>query len=232
MSTSPRGGESPGLVADAVYLRPAQRAEAVIGMIELGMFVREFPTHVGAPRDAAAELAVVFAGDDEGHLRTVQRIVQAGRVVLAVLPDAGASEGFTNAGALRVLVDGDGPCTLRSALAEAGQVVRQRRAQNHASNRVSVFGGLQFGPGEPLLTSATSLAGLSPIEHEVLRVLAATRGSLVTKERLRQHLSSSSEPATDGYLKTVILRIRRKVATLGGDPTHLATVRGAGYMLR
>lgn len=234
MNTSQREAEAPGLVAVALYLRPARRAEVAGALIELGMFVREFSScpllHPGAEE---AEVFVVFADDDLSHIQAVERIVRAGRFVLVVVPRGDAAQRFQRLGVVGILSDSEPETAFRQAFAGLGQLARQQRSGQPASPRsMSVFGGLKFDLGEPLLASRTSLAGLSPTEHEVLRALAVARGVVVTKSRLCHQLSGSSEPATDGYLKTVVLRIRRKVATLGGDPTHLAAVRGAGYVLR
>lgn len=227
--------EAPGLVAVALYLRPARRAAVVGSLIELGIFVREFQTH---PADTyateePAEMFLVFASAQASHFAVIERLALAGRVVVAIIPEGVRAEPFERAGAFRVLTEADAPDETRRAFSHAGQAARQRRGDQARQRRPArIFGVLEFHPGEPWLASRDGLAVLSPIEYGVLRALVTAQGAVVSKEELQLRLSSTSEPASDGYLKTVVLRIRRKAETLGGDSSQLAAVRGTGYVLR
>ena len=226
--------EAPGLIAAAVYLRPASRVPAVSVLMELGMFVREYGCF-GLPIDTtrAVDLVVVFADEEPDHVGTVSRSIAAGNVVTVVLPKGQSGSAFVRNGAFAALGEDVEPAILRRTLADAGLVARQRRSgQNRDRLSIKVFGGLEFRPGEPWLARDGNLTGLSPTEHGLLKALVTHRGTIVPKALLEQELSSAAVPASDGYLETVILRLRRKVQSLGGDPHRLASVRGAGYVLR
>lgn len=230
--------ETPGLVAAALYLRPARRGRVIAALVELGVFVREFPGQDGrapAQLSADADVLVVFADDDPAHRALLRDAVEAGPVVIAVLPEGVDSAAFGLAGAFAVVTDGTASAQVYRTLADAGQVARARRAADGPrpwSTSTTVFGGLEFRPDEPWLARNGSLAGLSPTEHGVLRALVTARGAVVPKATLQKHLTNSAAVPSDGYLKTVVLRLRRKAEVLGGDPGRLCAVRGAGYVLR
>jgi DNA-binding winged helix-turn-helix (wHTH) protein len=227
--------DSPGLVAAAHYLRPSRRAQAISAMVELGMFVREFQCDSAdaVGQVEGAELTVVFAGAEPAHIRAVARLASGDRVVAVVLAAGVAAEPFTRVGALRVVTEGDPSDEIRDALSYCGHIARQRRRSHGAHRRGNtVFGSLEFHPTQRWLSRGEHLASLSPPEHGVLRALFTAGGTVVSKDRLQRELSGTDEPASDGYLKTVVLRIRRKAELLGGDPGHLTAVRGAGYVLR
>ena len=235
MTGSASGIDGPGLVAAALYLRPSRRAEAVGAMVELGMFVREFQT---SPTDAlrlndSAELSLIFASPDPTHIRVVERLADGDRVVAVVLPGTVAVEPFARAGAMRVLREDDSPAEIRAALSYCGHLARQRRGNRMSGDRkTTIFGGLEFHPAQRWLSRGETLTSLSPPEHGVLRALVTAGGSVVPKAHLQRELTGTEDPASAGYLKTVVLRIRRKVELMGGDPGQLTAVRGAGYVLR
>jgi hypothetical protein len=235
MSASTLSPETPGLVVSALYLRPAPRAHALSVMLELGMFVREFEATVPDcfKAEEAGEILVLFADEEVSHRDLVRSAALDGRVVVVVLPEEVPAAPFEHSEAFAVLNDQSSLLAFREAFANAGQVARRRRTTESPFRRsTTVFGGLEFHPAEPWLASGGHLAGLSPREHGILRALVTARGAVVSKESLQRQLSGSATLASDGYLKTVILRLRRKAQLLGGDPAQLSAVRGTGYVLR
>lgn len=230
--------EIPGLVAAAIYLRPARRGRVIAALVELGIFVREFPGPVGrapAQLPADADVLVLFVDDERAQRELVRDAVEAAQVVIAVLPDGADSGPLSAAGAFAVITDGIDYGRVRRTLSDAGQVARARRSEDaprRPSVSTTIFGGLEFRPDEPWLARDGALAGLSPTEHGVLRALVTARGAVVPKATLQRQLTNSAVIPSDGYLKTVVLRLRRKAEGLGGDPGRLCAVRGAGYVLR
>lgn len=228
--------EMPGLIAAAVYLRPARRAEALATLVDLGMFIREYQGHATNQHSVEfADILVMFVDEQLEHLRAVDHAVSAGKLTIVMLPPMVWTEPFEKSGAFAVMSEAAERHALRKAFADAGQVARQRRVEVprvEFESLTTIFGGLEFRPDEPWLAREGNLAGLSPTEHGVLKALVTARGAVVPKDFLQRQLSASDEPASDGYLKTVVLRLRRKVEQLGGDPARLSAVRGAGYVLR
>ena len=73
---------------------------------------------------------------------------------------------------------------------------------------------------------------LSPAERRVLALLQEANGQPVPQQQLAS-TSSSKATLSEAYLKTLIFRLRRKLATsLGDSAPTIAAVRGYGYVLR
>ena len=236
--TSIQEDSNPGLSALVVYFHPVAREKVLRTLVSLGVFAREIDHSSGAPvvpRTGAADFAICFATGASSEVDTISaygRLVNA--VCVVVPPDCEAS-------ALNVLRGdhisrGSEETPLeRDVVLRVAQLARRRAEGKLAAAQPApsvIFGGVVFQPGQPLLQRGNRVAGLSPTEFGVLRALVSARGSVVSKSVLQFELTGGEEYATDGYLKTVVLRIRRKVEGLGGDASHLAAIRGSGYVLR
>lgn len=64
-------------------------------------------------------------------------------------------------------------------------------------------------------------------EKDLLDLLVAHRGSMVSKERIFQQVYASHDHATDSALKNLVMKLRRKI----GDEV-IVNSYGSGYMLR
>lgn len=236
--TEQRQGAGPGLTAMVVYLRPSARSEVVTSLIDLGMFVREFDisTHNRLPWTPPAkdiEFAVVFAAGDAPEVGFIHSLTGAGIPCLVIVPAAELAERFGEGQfGGTVVAESSGAAVVRKALVEAARSARNERPDRSAVPEMTIFRRLHFRLGEPWLSHGEHLAGLSPVEHGLLSTLVSAQGGVVSKEILQRQLSRSEHLASDGYLKTVVLRIRRKAERIGGDSAQLAAVRGSGYMLR
>jgi hypothetical protein len=233
----PNSRESDGLSALVLYLRPTVRAELVGNLVKSGLFVREQDVLEADAADEAstdgADLVIVCMEGTSSHRSLMSRIAQSGRIVIAVLPAMSSALSVTE-GAFAVVRGDENAAGLSQVLGAAGKEARIRRLGSaiRGLRQPLIFGRLHYRESNPWLSSERELTSLSPTEHGVLNALVARLGSVVTKAELCARLAGEDEPASDAYLKTVILRIRRKAARLGGDPTRLVAVRGAGYVLR
>jgi two-component system KDP operon response regulator KdpE len=72
---------------------------------------------------------------------------------------------------------------------------------------------------------------LTPIEFDVLRVLALNRGRLVTHRQLLQEVWGPSYSDETHYLRVHVAHIRRKLELDGSRPRYLITEPGVGYRL-
>lgn len=229
---------TPGLTALVLYLRPAQRAGVVSCLVELGLFVREFDltnTHSAwAFNEDSPEIVVIYPGSQFEHRDLVRSAIDTGNVAITVVQDGAAEEEYRQLGAAAVIRESEIPGALRDALVSAGEIARRRRQTLFPAQvpATVIFGSLHFRITQPWLSRGREMTALSPTEHGVLRALVGARGTVVSKDVLGRYVSGSDEPASDGYLKTVVLRIRRKVDRLGGDSSLLGSVRGSGYILR
>ncbi len=201
------------------------------------MFVHEFDGSSDGEAHVAfrgtADVVVIFADQCHEHAEVVRVALRRGLATLVVFPDDTALAGMGLEGAA-ITYDGAGREAFLQALVEVAQTARERRDEGvHAYGQArTVFGGLTLPAESPWLSHGQDLAALSPVEHAVLKVLVDAQGTVVPKLVLRQCLVNSVEPASDGYLKAVVLRIRKKVQRLGGDASLLVAVRGFGYLLK
>lgn len=230
---SEQAAANAGLFVDLVYLRPTHRPPLLRLLAELGVFVREhhsLPSE-GGVNPFAGELILALADLTPASLQAVTELAATGRIVVAVTEGCDGAEALAQAGAFAVLGESAPVDSMRAILSDAS---REVRAGNHGRRQdgISVFGSLFFRSTSSELAHGRSAAVLSPVELEVMRSLVRHLGDLVPKDVLQSRLRRNGEDVSDGYLKTVILRIRRKAELLGGDPGALAAVRGLGYVLR
>jgi two-component system KDP operon response regulator KdpE len=100
--------------------------------------------------------------------------------------------------------------------------------------------------GEPLLTlgelvidlprRAVTRNGaevhLTPIEFDLLRVLALHRGKLVTHKQLLRDVWGPGYETETHYLRVHVAHIRSKIEADPAQPQHIVTEPGVGYRLR
>lgn len=228
---------SPGLSALVLYARPAERSGIIGCLVNQGLFVAEHDLATQSVHDLppgnSGHIVVVCLADHAAHREFARRVVETGPVMIAIVPVGCSTEWLLELGVWVVEGDQDSEA-LRVAVRNAGQVARGRAMEVFApaAQWRRVFGSLVFRTNQPWLKSGREIAALSSTEHGVLSALVHASGEMVTKLELRRQLGSSDSPASDAYLKTIVLRIRRKVERLGGDPRELVSVRGVGYLLR
>jgi hypothetical protein len=222
-----------------LYYRPAPRSSVIQSLVTLGMFVTEVDCgreHSAWPsRYASADVAIAFVDDTPSHRAVMTVVSQQFGATLAVLPPCPLNtslSGYPADEAVRERAEEFGH--IERGILRVGQLARSRnQGLAHASDAdVPVFGGLSFRSNQRWLGRWTEVVSLSPVEHGILRALVSANGSVVSKELLLQELSGNEVPASDGYLKTVVLRIRRKAERLGGDASLLSSIRGFGYLLK
>jgi hypothetical protein len=238
-ASSAFAGVNPGLSALVLYFRPVAREGVLRTLVSLGVFAREVDHSAGCaslpPRPGRADFAVAFVTGDDQEAEVIASYSELVNSLLVVLPASHVSV-LSAAWEFDELSHASSEhCLDRDAVLRVAQVARRRADGRVAAAQRTpaiIFGGLMFRPGQPWLQSGAEIAGLSPTEFGVLRALVSARGSIVSKSALQLELTGGGEAASDGYLKTVVLRIRRKVERLGGDASLLAAIRGSGYVLK
>jgi two-component system KDP operon response regulator KdpE len=98
-----------------------------------------------------------------------------------------------------------------------------------------VVGSLEFDALRHEARIAGAHLELTPREFEILRVLLANRGRLVTKGRLLRAVWGEAYQAEDAYVYVYVSQLRRKLAA--ADPTGsmrglIVTEPGVGYRVR
>ena len=233
-TATPLRGHSPRLDASVVYCRPALRAPLLGSLAELGVFVSEVALTAGATTVSPGfyiepDLLIMVCGDAPEDLRLIANLYRPGLPVLIALLPPGTDQSPLMEAGIFACCDGEGSReSLLSVLIPAAARARFER-QARPRETPLLFGDVVFQREPVALIRGGRAINLSKSEGSVLAMLIAARGEPVEIVRLGQQ---GDRVLTVANLKTIVMRIRRKVAHLGGDPTTLSSVRGFGYVLR
>ena len=105
-----------------------------------------------------------------------------------------------------------------------------RRAQPRASPGVSRFGDLEVDADRRIATVAGTEVELSPLEFDLLNVLARRRGNLVSRAELLREVWGYRSIVESRTVDTHIAKLRAKLDR--GERSRIVTVRKKGYRLR
>ncbi len=225
----------PGLNAALIYLRPVPRARLLGVLANLGVFVREYQSLPVLEIWAEApecELALLAGTNDPAHVAAAERLVSSVTpAVVALVPDEVTAHAYERAGVLKTVRDAELDGALIAAIGTAAQHARMRREAGRNVESVTV-GEVHFSVQSGRLECNGRGVGLSGTELKILRRLTATPGVPVSASDLEGEVAVSSDsPAGGSELRATILRLRRKLEQVGGNPMQLGTVRGFGYVL-
>jgi two-component system KDP operon response regulator KdpE len=99
----------------------------------------------------------------------------------------------------------------------------------------AVIGSLRLDPDRRLVTVSDAELRLTPREYELLKVLVANAGRVVTRGRLLRAVWGTAYAEEGHYLHVYIGQIRRKIADLDPDGTLsdlFVAEPGVGYRVR
>lgn len=102
-----------------------------------------------------------------------------------------------------------------------------RRPNLVATERL-VVGAIQVDLERREVSNAAGALSLTPVEFEILALLARRKGSAVTREAL---VDAALDSAQDSSRRTLDVHISRLRSKLGDDAAQLETVWGIGYRL-
>jgi len=91
-----------------------------------------------------------------------------------------------------------------------------------------IVGPIQVDLERREVTTSDGILSLTPVELEILSLLARRKGSPVTRDAL---VDAALDPAHDGSRRTLDVHISRLRSKLGTDAAQLETVWGIGYRL-
>ena len=94
------------------------------------------------------------------------------------------------------------------------------------------LGDLTIDLDDRTVVSAGEEVHLTPIEFDLLRVLAQNRGRLVTHRTLLQEVWGPGYAEETHYLRVHIAHIRSKIEPDPSRPIYVLTEPGVGYRLR
>jgi DNA-binding response OmpR family regulator len=105
----------------------------------------------------------------------------------------------------------------------------RRREDLTPSGRI-VRGDLSFDPYALLVECKGRSLHLTRKESQLLELLAANAGAVVSKRRIREKLWGFASTATENRVEVQVSLLRKKLGTLGSAAT-IRTVHGMGYLL-
>jgi DNA-binding response OmpR family regulator len=114
------------------------------------------------------------------------------------------------------------------AILRRGRDATGGRATN-ATEPALVFGGLRLDPAARRVWKEDQEIDLTPIEFDLLHTLARHPGRVLSREQLIEHVWGYDYYGDERIIDTHIRRLRTKIESDPAAPTHVVTVRGAGY---
>jgi two-component system, OmpR family, phosphate regulon response regulator OmpR len=121
------------------------------------------------------------------------------------------------------------PFEPRELLLRIGSVLRRTRASPSSGPQTTVvrFGRFAFSLERGELRAGDEPVRITEREREMLRLLSANAGAIVSREAL----SGSGGAAQERTVDVLVNRLRRKIEQDPANPRYLQTARGAGYRL-
>ena len=81
------------------------------------------------------------------------------------------------------------------------------------------------------MTVAGRPVELTATEYELLRVLAANAGRVVTHEALLRQVWSKRDARDSQWVRAFVKKLRHKLGENAASPSCIASVRGVGYRM-
>jgi len=106
-----------------------------------------------------------------------------------------------------------------------------RRVSDTATEPTVTIGDLVIDLADRRVHRGDEHIHLTPIEFDVLRVLAQNRGRLVTHKQLLQEVWGPAYGEETHYLRVHVAHIRRKIEVDPSRPQYVITEPGVGYRL-
>lgn len=121
------------------------------------------------------------------------------------------------------------PFEPRELLLRIGSVLRRTRASPAGGPQTTVvrFGRFAFSLERGELRAGDEPVRITEREREMLRLLSANAGAIVSREALSGPGGAAQERTVD----VLVNRLRRKIEQDPANPRYLQTARGAGYRL-
>jgi two-component system KDP operon response regulator KdpE len=165
-------------------------------------------------------------GDGVDVCRQVRRWSKVPIVVLSAVGDERQKVRALDAGADDYVTK---PFGTEELLARLRAVLR-RSPESDGSARIQI-GELTVDVSEQRVTRAGTPVHLTPIEFELVRILAKHRGRLVTQRQLLREVWGPEYTQSTHYLRVHVANIRAKLEADPARPRHLLTEPGVGYRL-
>ena len=109
---------------------------------------------------------------------------------------------------------------------------RVRAALRRAEPSDFALGDLSIDYARRLVRIGDRAVSLTPIEYELLRVLAVNAGRVCDYESLLRQVWRSDDTGGTQPVRDFVKKLRRKLGDHAADPAYILNVRGVGYRMR
>ena len=106
-----------------------------------------------------------------------------------------------------------------------------RHSKKEVNEPVIIFEGLTIDLVKRVVKVGKVDVKLSPIEYEILKILAQNKDKIVTQKYLLEKVWGPTFINESHYLRIYISQIRKKIEKDSSRPEHLLTEPGIGYRL-
>jgi two-component system, OmpR family, KDP operon response regulator KdpE len=179
------------------------------------------------PPEAVVLDLVLPDGDGVSVVKDVRRWSRLPILVLSAVGDEREKVRALDAGADDYVTK---PFGTEELLARLRAVLRRAPDAGHAE-RVEI-GGLTIDLEDRTVRREGQQVHLTPIEFDLLRVLARHPGRLLTQRQLLQEVWGPQYVEESHYLRVHVAHIRAKIEPDPAQPRYLITEPGIGYRLR
>lgn len=125
----------------------------------------------------------------------------------------------------------------RELLARLRAVTRRHsRSHHHTATETKdttlIFGDLHINPGARTVRLEEKMLNLTPLEYDLLTLLAKASGRVLTRDQLLDSVAGRNYDVFDRSVDVHISSLRRKLGEDPRNPRFIQTVRSAGYMFK
>jgi len=124
----------------------------------------------------------------------------------------------------------------RELLARLRAVTRRHSTHHQTATQTMdttlIFGDLHIDPGARTARLGEKTLNLTPVEYDLLTLLAKAPGRVLTRDQLLDSVSGRSYDVFDRSVDVHISSLRRKLGEDPRNPRFIQTVRTAGYMFK
>ena len=170
--------------------------------------------------------------DGLGVLRRIRRDATTPVIVLSARGEERHKVEALDAGADDYLAKPFGMAELHARIRAA---LRRTLAREVDPSGAAVIGPMRLDPGRRVVTIGTAELHLTPREYELLKVLVAHAGRVVTRGRLLRAVWGTDYAEEGHYVHVYVGQIRRKIAALDPDGALadlFVAEPGVGYRVR
>jgi two-component system response regulator RegX3 len=122
------------------------------------------------------------------------------------------------------------PFGMLELIARVKALLRRAHTMEAGARDEVIHGGpIMMDVSRHLVTKNGTLVDLRPKEFELLRVLMANGGRVLTRDRLLELVWGEDRYLDRGTLDVHIRWLREKIEDIPARPRHIVTVRGVGY---